>query len=419
MRLAPILSGIFCALGAGALGAQTIEVAPSRAMADEPAAIRVHGVDPKERVAIRAELTDGAGHNWAAQAEFAADAAGGVDASKQAPVAGSYKEVSALGLIWSMTPVNQDAALYQTPRSLGPQIVRFHLLRQGQEVSSAQLEQMMVADGVERMPVHDGALRGVYFAPPGTQRHPGVLVVGGSNGGVPLRDAAWLASHGYAVLALAYFRYEDLPAKLEAIPLEYFQSGLRWLSQRPEVLPDRLGVTGQSRGGELALQLGSMFPAIRAVVAYVPANTRRAACCGGNAVPYAWTWAGKPLPYLPPGQGLMSPLSPQASIEVERTKGPILMISGEEDGVWRSAAMTDLVVARLKSAHFAYPVINLKYPHAGHSAGRPQITPAWHEGVRQPLSGREMDLGGTPKGDIESAIDSMPKVLEFLRKSLQ
>ncbi len=26
------------------------------------------------------------------------------------------------------------------------------------------------------------------------------------------------------------------------------------------------------------------------------------------------------------------------------------------------------------------------------------------------------DLGGSPKGDAESSIDSMPKVLEFLRK---
>jgi hypothetical protein len=94
------------------------------------------------------------------------------------------------------------------------------------------------------------------------------------------------------------------------------------------------------------------------------------------------------------------------------------MVSGQEDGVWRSSTMADMVVSRLKGAHFPYEVLTLKYPHAGHSAGRPEITPAWHEGVRQPLSGREMDLGGTPKGDAESSLDSMPKVLEFLRKSL-
>jgi hypothetical protein len=57
---------------------------------------------------------------------------------------------------------------------------------------------------------------------------------------------------------------------------------------------------GTSRGGELALQLGSMFPAIDAVVAYVPAKVRCAACCGNTRVPYAWTWGGQPLPYVLP-----------------------------------------------------------------------------------------------------------------------
>jgi hypothetical protein len=47
------------------------------------------------------------------------------------------------------------------------------------------------------------------------------------------------------------------------------------------------------------LQLGSMYPQIRAVVAYVPANVRYAACCGNTRVPYAWTWKGQPLSFLP------------------------------------------------------------------------------------------------------------------------
>ena len=64
---APILAIAICALGAGA---QTLEVSPNRVMADESAAIRIRGLDPNERVTIGAELTDGAGHGWAAHAEF-------------------------------------------------------------------------------------------------------------------------------------------------------------------------------------------------------------------------------------------------------------------------------------------------------------------------------------------------------------
>jgi len=128
--------------------------------------------------------------------------------------------------------------------------------------------------------------------------------VGGSEGGMPLGKAAWLASRGYAALALAYFRYDDLPPLLEGIPLEYFGSALAWMMQRPEISADRIAVVGTSRGGELALQLGSMFPQIKAVVAFVPANVRYPACCGNTRVPYAWTWRGQALAFeFPRGRG--------------------------------------------------------------------------------------------------------------------
>ena len=107
-----------------------------------------------------------------------------------------------------------------------------------------------------------------------------------------------------------------------------------------------------------------------------------------------------------------------AAIEVENTKGPVLMISGESDRVWNSWEMADDVVSRLKSHHFAYSFENLKYPHAGHFAGRQEIVPAWHSTVVNPTSGRENDPGGSAEGDAKSSLDAIPKVLEFLRKNL-
>src|ERR1035438_2312791 len=88
---------------------------------------------------------------------------------------------------------------------------------------------------------------------------------------------------------------------------------------------------GTSRGGELALQLGSMFPRISAVVAYVPSNVRVASCCRNNGGP-AWTWTGRALPYVMPGGRRLPVVLAQAAIEVEKTQGPILMISGQEIG---------------------------------------------------------------------------------------
>ena len=397
--------------------AQSLEVVPARVMIDEAVAIRATALMPGERVAIRAELTDGGGQAWASQADFVADAQGTVDASKQAPVAGSYKELSAMGLIWSMMPVSKKVNAYMAVRNLGPQRVDFHLLRNGQETASAHLEQLNLADGVQRIPVHEDRLRGTLFVPAGAVRHPALLVVGGSEGGQPLRPAAWLASHGYVALALAYFRFEDLPPQLESIPLEYFQKALQWMGNRPEIGDARVGVMGASRGGELALLLGAMFSRIGAVVAYAPASVRIAACClrtGGAA----WTWQGRALPYIVPILMTHIVLRGEASIEVEFTKGPILMISGEGDHIWNSAEMADEVVARLKSHRFPYSFENLKYPHAGHLAGRQQFVPTWHSLIRNPTSGRENDPGGSAEGDARSSIDSIPKVLEFLRKNL-
>jgi hypothetical protein len=144
---------------------------------------------------------------------------------------------------------------------------------------------------------------------------------------------------------------------------------------------------------------------------------RVAACCRNSGGP-AWTWGGRALPYAIPGGRRLPEVLAQAAIEVEKTQGPILMISGQDDHVWPSSEMADDVVSRLKHSHFAYSFENLKYPHAGHYTGRPDIIPAWHGRVRNPTSGKEVDTGGSPKGDAESSLDSIPKVLEFLKRAL-
>ena len=397
--------------------AQTIEATPGRIMTDETATIRVSGAQPNSHFTIRAELVDGGGHPWSAEAEFVADARGVVDVSKQAPVKGSYRTVSAMGLIWSMRPEAKDVHIYEPPHELGPQTIRFHLLQNGKETASTQLEQVILREGVQQVHV-DGELRGVLFLPAGEGKHPGVLVLGGSEGGTPTRRAAWLAGHGYAAFALCYFRCEGRPQELRDIALEYFGEALSWMRQRPEIGDAPLAVMGVSRGGELALQLGSMYPWIKAVVAYVPANVRYPSCCQ-MPLGASWTWKGQALAWQGPREKLDAAEMMRASIQVEHTQGPVLVIGGEDDGVWPSANMVDAVAARLRQNHFAHDVVVLKYAHAGHRAGMPEIIPAWHNGVPRPGVVRVTDYGGTPEGNAESSLDAIPKVLEFLEKSLK
>ncbi|HEY1462155.1 MAG TPA: acyl-CoA thioester hydrolase/BAAT C-terminal domain-containing protein [Terriglobales bacterium] len=134
---------------------------------------------------------------------------------------------------------------------------------------------------------------------------------------------------------------------------------------------------------------------------------------------YAWTWHAQPLPFLP-----FQDRTPQdimdATIQVEHTHGPILLIAGQNDGIWDSPTMTKAIVGRLKQTHFAYDVERYDYDHAGHRAGRPQIVPSWHSEIRNPVSGNEMEQwGGSAEGDAHSSLDSIPKVLDFLNRHLQ
>lgn len=401
------------------LHAQTIEVTPARVLIDEAAIIRVSGCRANERITIRSELIDGAGGRWVSKSDFIADAQGIIDTSKEAPVAGAYKEISGMGPVWSMKPLNSKEGRYVPPRDSGSQKIDFQLMRGATVVATAHLEQAPIADGIERVTLHEDSLRGVLFVPAGKGPHPGILVLGGSEGGMPARRAAWFASHGYAALAFAYFRFDDLPRELNDIPLECFGQALAWMARRPEIDPNRLAVAGTSRGGELALQLGSIYTGIKAVIAYVPANVRYPACCGiAAARESAWTWKGNGLAFTRFDRAGRPVGTLNAEIAVEHTQGPILLISGGEDGVWKSSAMTDAIVARLKREHFRYEVVRLNYAHAGHSAGRPEIVPSWQSWIRNPASGRDTEMGGTPAGNAESTLDAPPKVLEFLAKNL-
>ncbi len=205
------------------------------------------------------------------------------------------------------------------------------------------------APGVIRTDVrHDGLVASV-FRPPGTGRHPVVITLPGSGGGLSEGSAALLASHGYVGVALAYFGIESLPAGLVSIPLEYFERAYAWLRAQSFVDAERVAVMGTSRGGELALLLGATFPWVRAVIGYVPSGvTYSGVADRRTATPEAgWTHRGAPLPFasfdasrvdyraaeiaLTPGfrGGLEDAVAARrAEIPVERTRGPILMMLG-------------------------------------------------------------------------------------------
>ena len=86
-----------------------IAVSPSVALYGTPFSLKVTGLRPGEQAAIKAVSTDARKILWESTAVFEADAAGAVDAARQAPVSGGYGEADIFGLLWSMKPVNSNS----------------------------------------------------------------------------------------------------------------------------------------------------------------------------------------------------------------------------------------------------------------------------------------------------------------------
>lgn len=57
----------------------------------------------------------------------------------------------------------------------------------------------------------------------------------GTGGGLPEYRACLLANHGFAVLALAFYSYEDLPKAMKEFHLEYFEEAVNYMLQHPQV----------------------------------------------------------------------------------------------------------------------------------------------------------------------------------------
>ncbi len=276
--------------------------------------------------------------------------------------------------------------------------------------------------------VRENGLVADFHVPNAPGKHPGLIVIGGSRGGINRASAiaAELAERGYAALALAYFQLELLPKQLKEIPLEYFKQAIDWMCLNPSVDSGRLGIVGTSKGGEAALLVSATYQEIRAVVAYVPSHVvfqsityilpRR------RNAKSSWTFQSKPVPFVPyrcdfksmwqygfmRGLYLGSLQDPhaveRAIIPVERINGPILLVSGKDDPVWPSSIMCACVMERLTHYNFHFPFQHLSYDNAGH------ISP----GPRQLLAAKPRHIGGTEAGNAFAKDEAWEKVCKFL-----
>lgn len=292
--------------------------------------------------------------------------------------------------------------------------------------------------GVMRREVRDEGVCGVLFRPEAPGQHPGLVVLGGSRGGIRVELAAFLAEQGLACLALVYFGGPGHPEDLAEVPLELVDRAARWLADQPVVTGLPVGAVGGSKGAELALLAASSFPGtFGPVVAIAPASVAFFGL-GGDPATWrrsSWSLEGRPVPFVPyptgvepheTGSGLaVAPIYEaaladydavqEAPIPVECIRGPLLLVSGGDDRMWPSTRMAEEIVDRMDRHGRGDEVTHISYPEAGHNLlGAAEPGP---EG-RPPGRTVRFDLGGTERADAEARRDAWERAAGFLRTHL-
>jgi dienelactone hydrolase len=282
--------------------------------------------------------------------------------------------------------------------------------------------------------VHEEMVVGSLAVPEGPGPFPGVVALSGSGGGVPGWWGDLLAPHGIAVFAAAYFGIEPLPSALCEIPVETVAAAGEWLCERPEIRDGPTGLVGGSKGAELALLAATAYPeSFGPVAAIAPSCVAwfGVDLMGGVAeasVRSSWTLGGRPVPFVPPVPGVgferterglrsvkiyaaaleQAKAVASAAIPVERAAGPLLLLSGGDDGACPSTLMARMIVDRMEAHGRGSDVRHLDFPECGHVVVRP-----WPPGQAPPMP---FDNGGTDEA-LDAAHDvALRAVVRHLRQ---
>lgn len=421
-----------------------LTVQPRHGRVDGPLALQVSGLPGFADADLVVSTTDGSRQEWSSRSRFRADAEGTVDPGRQAPTADSaYQEIDPTGPLWSVT--GDGSTLFRKGR---PTALRYRIAVEvdGTEVAAVEdVERHFGADVVEETVAEPGIV-GSLHRPAGEAPHPGVLLLGGSDGGTLDHAASLLADEGYAVLALGYFGVEDRPSSLVRIDLDEIDAAVGWLLAHPAVRGGRVAVVGISRGAELALELAAGNGAVGAVIAVAPSALRQPGLTAdySDFTQPAWVRGGTELGFNPRKLGVRDWLSTawgmlrrrpmrqvasfredlqhrervrRAAIAVERCRGPLLLVSGEADQLWPSAEFADLILARMRQHGREHLVEDLRYPGVGHFVAFPMGLPGLPPLLRmQPTSFFGIDFGGEPGAHAAAARDAWARQLDFLRR---
>jgi dienelactone hydrolase len=433
---------LLCSLSVTLIAEPHLSIAPSyNEPIDRKTNIKVEGLDPFQKIELKAEAQDQKGEIWSSRGLFQADNLGIVDVDTSSPLENSsYTTADPMGLFWSMLPTSGDesASFKCTDDTFSAKI---GIVIDGKLIEQRTVTRYLKAPDVQKIDISENGLVGSLFIPKSEKPLPVIITLSGSNGGLSENRAKLLASNGFAVCALGYFGVEGLPSHLQDIPLEYFETAFTWLKTQTAIDASRIGLYGVSRGAELSLILGTLFPKkITSIVAIVPSSVVHGALSETPA--NAWIYKGKPIaPFAPvpktdftngKGKTTDNPANTRdnflegmqdtaafaaAAIPVEKIQCPILLISGGDDQMWPSEIYANQILERLRKKDSKIEAVHLNYPNAGHGINIPNLpipTPTYYH----PIGKLWFSMGGSRKADAKASSESWEALVEFFHRHL-
>ncbi|XP_005997371.1 acyl-coenzyme A thioesterase 1 [Latimeria chalumnae] len=398
-------------------------------MFDDPVRVEVTGLRPMQEVTLTACVKDDPGVQYRSAAWYRADEDGVVDLATSPALGGQYSGVRPMGLLESLEP-ETCFKRFSKRDVLTPACVRFGVY-EGHGPPEAELllaactnQRGFMREGMQRIPVREGNIRATLFLPPGAGPFPAVVDLYGTAGGLLEYRASLLSSRGFVTLALAYFGFEDLPSFPDQFHLEYFQEAVQYLQNHPKVKDGGVGVIGLSKGGDLALSMGTFLPGVRAVVSICGCNCNSMAPLHykGMRFPDLQYQLGRAKVTdsgcLDVSECLDDPLAPKnrdTIIPIERASGSFLFLVGESDKNWKSKTFAAEAVKRLKE-HGKQNYEIFTYPGAGHLL-EPPYFPMCYASLHK-LVGRAILWGGEEKAHALAQVDAWGHIQAFLRANL-
>ncbi|XP_061879111.1 acyl-coenzyme A thioesterase 3-like isoform X1 [Entelurus aequoreus] len=398
----------------------------ARCLFDEPVQVMVDSLRPRQVVTMRAKATDERGVIFRSSAIYRANGSGHIDLKRDPALSGSYVGVEPMGLLWSMK-ADMPHKYFHWNLALNPHVVKFSVHdgvpeedEEGGALAEATNERCLIADGVSRVVIREETFSGVLFTPAGQGPFPGVLDLSTF---MCEKRASLLANKGFMVLTISVFN--DKPASIKHLNLDYFEEAVRFLQQQPKAGGQGIGVLSRSKAGDIGLSLASFTSCVKAVVwingcsaniAYPLhyKNRQVLSVLGHNLSKVMPTPSGASIVKF----GVDDPETEEnkgSVVPVEKANAHFLLVASEDDLNWDSKAFMEGIERRLKREgknNFEC----VCYPRAGHML-EPPYSPYCHSGLHGILRSPVL-WGGEPKAHVDAEVHLWKKVEDFFRTRL-